>query len=522
MKKKKLFNQIAVTSIFIFFVGLLFLMIIMYRDHTSESNELNNQLKSSVNNALSTMLLTNAETLGNLNTIHSYWTDFQDKILEKDIEWIESNATSYLIEDEGFRIDMMYFFDERSNYSELHGGIPIEVYESILESTPTNSFKNNFMSYLVIYQDTLNVLTASYITDSNKNNPSGVYFLGRRVDQRMRDTLQTYFDSRAKISFVVNSEEAFKFIPFNNETLMDVLPEYLSVNISEIDAIKNNMRSTTRHIMIDFFVGSFAVALLLVYFSYISNAINKGIKHIKYLTYKDYTRRIHLNVSEEFNELGTCINTLAKGLETRDKELRKKYIEIISILTKTLEETDIYTKGHSERVSHYAVELATAFGYPDINQIRVSGLLHDIGKISIRSEVLNKAGKLTDKEYEEVKKHPEIAYKILEVSEVFKMTKDIVRYHHEKFDGTGYPKSLKGEEIPLGARIISIVDVFDALTSKRSYRNPLSVEEALKIIIKDSGTHFDPQLVAVFSNIVYSMYDKWSDLDHSPDITELM
>lgn len=213
---------------------------------------------------------------------------------------------------------------------------------------------------------------------------------------------------------------------------------------------------------------------------------------------------------------------LAAGLEKRDSEINKKYVEIIAVLIKALEETDRYTRGHSERVSHYSVALAKAIRYPDIEQIRLSALLHDVGKISISSAILNKPGKLTKEEFDEVKKHPVIAYKILEVSDVFNFTKDIVKCHHEKLDGTGYPDGLKGDEIPLGARIVAIADVFDSLTSNRSYRRPLPVEEALEILRKDAGNHFEPSLVAVFDAIAFEAYDTWSTIEASPNVNEFI
>lgn len=152
------------------------------------------------------------------------------------------------------------------------------------------------------------------------------------------------------------------------------------------------------------------------------------------MTFKDYSKRLALNLSREFNDLGACINALAEGLEKRDSEIQQKYIEIIAVLIKTLEATNVYTKGHSERVSHYS----GAMGYPDLEQIRLSAWLHDIGKIAIGGEILNKPGRLTVKAFDEIKKHPMVVYRILEVSDVFNATKEIVKCHHEEMDSVGF------------------------------------------------------------------------------------
>jgi len=187
-----------------------------------------------------------------------------------------------------------------------------------------------------------------------------------------------------------------------------------------------------------------------------------------------------------------------------------------------LEAVDVYTKGHSERVSHYSVELAKAIQYEDVESIRLSGLLHDIGKISVDTKILNKPSGLTPAEFEEIKRHPVMSYQILEASDIFKDVKNIVKYHHEKMDGTGYPDGIKGDDIPIGARIVAIADVFDSLTSKRSYREAMTVQDALEIIENTKGSHFDLDLVEAFLPIANAVYASWSDLEDSPVADEIL
>jgi putative nucleotidyltransferase with HDIG domain len=179
-------------------------------------------------------------------------------------------------------------------------------------------------------------------------------------------------------------------------------------------------------------------------------------------------------------------------------------LEAIYSLSKSLELKDHTTRKHSEKTVHYAVKLAQKFGLgeKEMEDVRRAAVLHDIGKIGIPDKILLKKEPLTKNEFEIVKQHPRIAAEIMSVAEFLKDTIPFVLHHHEKYDGTGYPDGLKGEEIPLGARIISIVDVYEALTADRPYRKAMSKEEAIKIIQDSSGTQFDPKVVEAFIEFI--------------------
>lgn len=170
-------------------------------------------------------------------------------------------------------------------------------------------------------------------------------------------------------------------------------------------------------------------------------------------------------------------------------------------LVNFVEEKDVYTRQHSLRVATIAELIARHAGWDEERRERVllAGRVHDIGKVITRQEVLTKPGKLTDEEFGEIKAHPETGYKIL--NGAFGWHEDVlhaIRHHHEKWSGAGYPHGLRGEEIPLFARLLAFADVFDALTSARSYRAAMTTSLALEIMRKDIGTHFDPELAAVF------------------------
>lgn len=188
------------------------------------------------------------------------------------------------------------------------------------------------------------------------------------------------------------------------------------------------------------------------------------------------------------------------------KEQQVVFDSFISTLAASIDARDKITSGHSTRVRMYASLIAEEFKLPqkDVEIIQKAAVLHDIGKIGIRDSVLQKEGKLTPEEYKHIQEHVEITHNILEkihMSDEFKEITEIACSHHEKYDGTGYYRHLKGEDIPFGGRILAVSDVFDAITSKRHYRDKMPIVKVIDILISDSGTHFDSSVVDKFLSI---------------------
>lgn len=197
--------------------------------------------------------------------------------------------------------------------------------------------------------------------------------------------------------------------------------------------------------------------------------------------------------------------------EVRDRTLEKEQmlIHIVKTLAGTIDAKDTYTKGHSSRVADYSKEIAKRSGYSESrqNDIYMMALLHDIGKIGIPDAVINKPGRLTDEEFELIKKHPVIGARILEnISEKAELATG-ARSHHEKYNGKGYPDGLRGEDIPETARIIAVADAYDAMTSFRSYRDPMTQSSVREEIVEGSGVQFDPR----FAEIMVGMIDEDKD-----------
>ena len=208
------------------------------------------------------------------------------------------------------------------------------------------------------------------------------------------------------------------------------------------------------------------------------------------------------------------INKINEELKDKNEELERAYLDTIGILRQTVEAKDPYTRGHSDRVSAYSVLIGEKLGLSEeeLHTLKIGGLFHDIGKIGIPDSILLKESKLDDEEYSQIKNHPSIGAHILGEVAMFKDIIPIVLHHHERFDGRGYPLQLSGENIPLFARIAAVADTFDAMTSKRSYRDALSLDIVKAEIQKCSGQQFDPKIADIFLNIINNEYYKISEI----------
>jgi HD-GYP domain-containing protein (c-di-GMP phosphodiesterase class II) len=222
-----------------------------------------------------------------------------------------------------------------------------------------------------------------------------------------------------------------------------------------------------------------------------------------------------LLIEQQKRELVQCINVLDRLHHNTIAIICERYFEVkdntIISLAKLIELRDDETGGHIERTRDYSVLLARELGCSRnfIEELYKASLLHDIGKVGVKDSILLKKGKLTFEEFEEVKRHTTLGAqtidKVIGTQEIYKgyllMARDIALYHHEKYDGRGYPEGLKSEKIPFAARILCLADAYDAIVSERPYKTALPHEEAVRRIKQDSGTHFDPEIANAFIKI---------------------
>jgi putative nucleotidyltransferase with HDIG domain len=189
-----------------------------------------------------------------------------------------------------------------------------------------------------------------------------------------------------------------------------------------------------------------------------------------------------------------------KGERARTAELHRSYMATVRALANAVEARDAYTGKHAERVSAYALLIARAaeLDLADDREIEFGFLLHDVGKVAVPDAILFKPGRLTHQERLVIEQHPVTGFQIVREIEFLGQARDVIRHHHERFDGTGYPDRLTGEDIPLSARVFAVADVLDALTTERPYRQPSSIREARGMIEAGSGAHFDPAIIEAF------------------------
>jgi HD-GYP domain-containing protein (c-di-GMP phosphodiesterase class II) len=209
---------------------------------------------------------------------------------------------------------------------------------------------------------------------------------------------------------------------------------------------------------------------------------------------------------DDYNLLDTLANQMVVTINNARvyERMQRDYFNTIRALSQALEAKDEYTRGHTDRVTAYSLKIGKSLelSKDEMKQLEYAAVLHDIGKLGIEEQILGKPGKLTKKEFDVVKEHPVTGERIVKSLDFLGIAKTSIRHHHERYDGEGYPDSLKGEDIPLGARIIAIADTFDAMTSDRPYRRAFPPEEAIKELKKVKGKQLDPEVVEAFLAIL--------------------
>ena len=315
-----------------------------------------------------------------------------------------------------------------------------------------------------------------------------------------------------------------KYVKFPSKVNQSVMLAYCAGVLIVLYFESGYSESWSFFLLLPLLAGIYGERKILFYYSFL------GLGILSYLSIKepksqytpdsiDISNRILVYIilaSLSFLVLRTLHHIYTKQVTFVIESMENTIQDLVDTFIVAVEAKDLYTFGHSERVSKYAVALAKhlpEYRREDLQKLRLSGLLHDIGKINIPEAVLGKTGKLTDEEYEVIKTHPVVGARMVERIERLQDLKAGVLYHHERWDGKGYPTKRKGADIPLDARILAIADAFDAMTTDRSYRHGLSLDEAFQRLEEGKGSQFDPHLIEVLQNVKFEFEQMYKQLN---------
>ena len=236
----------------------------------------------------------------------------------------------------------------------------------------------------------------------------------------------------------------------------------------------------------------------------LSTPVKELVEGTRRLSQGELDYQVMVRGEDEISELARSFNQMAKNLSDSREKLLNYFYDVVQSMVRVLEAKDAYTKGHSQAVARYAAQIAEELGIPKakVELLKEMALVHDIGKVGIREAILNKEGALTPEEWEDMKQHPLIGEAILKPVFGDEEMLAIVRHHHERYDGTGYPDRLNKENINIFAAILAVADAYDAMTSDRAYRPRLNKEKAIAELKKHSGTQFNPKVVDAFLKVL--------------------
>lgn len=302
----------------------------------------------------------------------------------------------------------------------------------------------------------------------------------------MQDSLKTY---GKWVGAFENSFGYHRIVAIEN--VLDEFQVGVIYNYDEVFAPMNQLKNMTIGIMAIAFFS--ALIFGFIYQIRISTPMKHLIDESEKIAHGDYRSIASI---KQTDELQYFIKALNRVLDEKDK----LFEQMVQALVLTMEKKDAYTAGHSQRVMEYALQIAEQMNVSkeDMNLLRLGAILHDVGKVGVSDQVLIKPGKLTADEFDEIKKHPVYGYDIIKHVKNLHDVLPIIRSHHERYDGKGYPDGIKGKNIHFLARITCVADAFDAMTSERAYRKAMNRDRAIQIIQQQSGAQFDPDVVDAF------------------------
>ncbi|SHH41156.1 HD domain-containing phosphohydrolase [Tepidibacter thalassicus] len=461
--------------------------------------------KESQISIIQSLIETEKHSLSNILLENCYWDEIYNAVKAKDINWINNNLLYYFLKQ--YNYDLIYILDENKNTITNYSKHNLDIDLSKIDALKL-TFKNSKQyTDLVKFNSKFYIISSSPIFDGlGSKKPNGYIIIADEIDAEKIENLIKNIYNYKSLALVqtenVNSDiHNLIYVPLKNNNNE-------SIGFIKITLKANNVKNYFYKIHIIFLIVYFIMSLVFLYITnQISSTINFKIKsivnQINLISRGNYSIKLNSDTKiEELNILSNSVNNLSQTIKEKIDENNKNYIEIIEAIMTSLELKDSYTVGHSKRVAKYSKKIAQKLNLKNIREIEVAALIHDVGKIGIPESILNKPGKLTEEEFNVIKTHPEKGYKILEKISYMNNIKHMVRFHHERIDGKGYPLGLKGNDIPFESKIIAVADAFDAMTSDRCYRSKFNIDQAIDILIKNKNSQFDPIIVDCFVEIL--------------------
>lgn len=502
-------KRASVITLFILIVSSIIISLIILFDINKTKSIIEVNYKLIKTNIINEVIRATKDDLQTELYENASWDQLYYALESKDIAWMKANATEYVFNDKKDKYDILYIQNKNNSYYEYYGpkNRDLLIKSSFFKNGTVEDKKLLLNSYNIDFEfidDELYILGIAPIKYNDKINSTGYFVRGKKVDINIfKRLLVPYFNFEfISMDFSDNYIENTKitsdyvldlYYPIknnNNETLKNLK---ISLNVKPYIQSVNELFPAILKFLI--FITVIVIFLEVKYIYSFAKKLDDVVAEIDCISNGDYTRKIDMVGSKELNKLILHTHYMGETIDKKIKETKQASLDLIYVLIRTIETKDDYTKGHSERVSKYSEIIGISMNYEDIEELKKAAILHDIGKIGLMEQILTKEDKLTEEEYEIVKKHPISGYEILKDIDSLKNIATIIKQHHEKYDGTGYVDGLCKDNIHLAARIIAVADTFDAITSNRSYRKAKSGGEAIKIIVENSGTQFDPKVV---------------------------
>ncbi|MCX5710534.1 MAG: HD-GYP domain-containing protein, partial [Candidatus Omnitrophica bacterium] len=431
---------------------------------------------------------------------------------------------------------LIYDYSLKSQFAQIRERLKViaqtaalSVDGDVIKSVPLNRDGVNYSSYKIAAQQLERIRTANpsllyiytlaktskpgiwqFIVDLNpvKINPKkkattafpGDLYNASRFPEMMRAYSTASADKAIMTDEWGTTLSGYAPIRDSNNTVVAVL----GVDMSAKDVYLTQLGVRNRALLV-LLLGLFlSVALGFLISSRITKRIHKLVEGTRHVASDDLEFKVEVTGHDEVSELADSFNKMALSLADSKKKLQEYFYRVVQSLVHILEAKDPYTKGHSQRVADFSKKIALEMGFTEdkAESVRRAAELHDIGKLVIEESLLNKKEKLSDDEWKIIREHPLVGESALKPILFDEEMLSIVRSHHERYDGMGYPDGIKGDKISIFAQIVSVADSYDAMTSSRAYRQGMSKEEAIADFKNNSGTQFNTQIVKAFLKVL--------------------